>query len=211
MGSSPALPWLVAPMGASAVLLFAVPASPLAQPWPVIGGNVVSALIGVTCAKFIGIPLAAASIAVGAAIAVMFALRCLHPPGGALALSAALGGPAITEFGYAFALSPVGLNTVLLLLTAVAYNNLCGRRYPHLGHSSTPGAANVRPMGRVGLTAADLDAALKQYNQMLDISRDDLEEILLRTQMQAYHRRFGELTCNDIMLRDVATVEFGTG
>src|SRR4051794_36407933 len=58
IGGSSNLPWLIAPMGASTVLLFAVPASPLAQPWSVLGGNLVSALVGVACAKAIGVPLA---------------------------------------------------------------------------------------------------------------------------------------------------------
>ncbi|RJF96730.1 HPP family protein [Noviherbaspirillum cavernae] len=212
IGSDPVLPWLVAPMGASAVLLFAVPASPLAQPWSVLGGNVISALVGVTCAKLIGVPLAAASIAVGAAIAIMFALRCVHPPGGAVALSAALGGPAIAAHGYGFALSPVALNSILLLATAIAYNKLCGRRYPHFAtdHANQHRTADARPTERLGVNPEDLDAALAQYNQVLDISRDDLEEILSRTEMHAYQRRFGEVKCGDIMSHDVVKVEFGT-
>jgi CBS domain-containing membrane protein len=212
IGNEQALPWLVAPMGASAVLLFAVPASPLAQPWSAIGGNIISALVGVACAEFIPIPLAAACIAVAAAIAIMFALRCLHPPGGAVALGAAIGGPGMAELGYSFALFPVGLNALLMVLAAVAYNNLCGRRYPHLAvdRGNKHGTADVLPMDRVGITPAHLDAALKQHNELLDISRDDLEEILLQTQMQAYHRRFGEVKCVDIMSHDVIMVEFGT-
>jgi CBS-domain-containing membrane protein len=64
LGAEAASPMLIAPMGASAVLLFAVPASPLAQPWSIMGGNVVSALVGVTCARWIGDPLLAAPLAV---------------------------------------------------------------------------------------------------------------------------------------------------
>ncbi|MFG3757464.1 HPP family protein, partial [Klebsiella pneumoniae] len=76
-------PLLVASIGASAVLLFAVPASPLAQPWPIIGGNSVSALVGIVVARAIGDPLLAAAVAAALAIAVMSLARCLHPPGGA--------------------------------------------------------------------------------------------------------------------------------
>jgi CBS domain-containing membrane protein len=90
-----ATPMLIAPMGASAVLLFAVPASPLAQPWSIIGGNIISALIGVTCARWISDPLVAAALAIGA----MSVLRCLHPSSGAVALTAVLAGPAVTEAG----------------------------------------------------------------------------------------------------------------
>src|ERR1041384_5693885 len=86
-GQGPHLPLIIAPMGASAVLLFAVPASPLAQPWSIIGGNVLSALIGVTCAKWIDDPAQASAVAVALAIGGMFSLRCLHPPSGAIALT----------------------------------------------------------------------------------------------------------------------------
>jgi CBS domain-containing membrane protein len=212
VGSNPITPWLVAPMGASAVLLFAVPASPLAQPWPVIGGNVISAIVGLACAKLIGWPLGTACVAVAAAIAVMFALRCVHPPGGAVALTTALGGPAIAQQGYGFALLPVALNTLILLAFAIVYNKACGRRYPHLAgeHGNSLPTSDALPPDRLDITVADLDAALKQYNQVLDISRDDLEEILLRTEVQAYERRFGKKTCGDIMSGDVTSVEFGT-
>lgn len=82
-----ALPWLVAPLGASAVLVFGVPASPLAQPWAVVGGNTLSALVGIACMAWLPLPpLAMAAVAVALAIATMFLLRCLHPPGGAAAL-----------------------------------------------------------------------------------------------------------------------------
>src|SRR5580693_5700434 len=73
LGPAASIPLLVAPMGASAVLLFAVPASPLAQPWSIIGGNLVSATVGVACARWIGDPVSAAALAVALAICVMFA------------------------------------------------------------------------------------------------------------------------------------------
>src|SRR6478609_11844555 len=114
---------LIAPMGASAVLLFAVPASPLAQPWSIIGGNLIASLVGVSCAKLIGEPLIAAPVAGAAAIGAMFMLRCLHPPSGAVALTAVLGGPAVHAMGYGFVLAPVMLNSVLLLVVALVYNN----------------------------------------------------------------------------------------
>lgn len=75
------VPFIVAPMGASAVLLFAAPASPLAQPWSVVGGNIISSLIGVAAARLIPDTAVAAACAVAVAIVVMCALRCLHPPG----------------------------------------------------------------------------------------------------------------------------------
>ena len=131
LGQGPHLILLVPPMGASAVLVFAVPASPLAQPWPVIGGNVVSALTGVVCAQLVPDPMIAAPLAGGVSIAMMFLLRCLHPPGGAAAMTAVLGGPAVHEMGLTFALAPVGLNSVVLVLAALLYNRVTGAHHAH--------------------------------------------------------------------------------
>ena len=213
LGTTPGAIWLIAPMGASAVLLFAVPASPLAQPWSIMAGNIVAALIGVTCAKLIGTPLLAAAIAGALAIAAMFALRCLHPPSGAVALTAVLGGPTMLAMGYEFVLYPVALNSLLLLLAALFFNNATGRRYPHrVAPPSTTShlTSDAAPTTRFGMKQEDLDAALKRYNQVLDVSRDDLEEILLETERQVYLRRHGVVHCADIMSRDVISVDFGT-
>ncbi|MCS6765139.1 MAG: HPP family protein [Candidatus Protistobacter heckmanni] len=201
--------WLIAPMGASAVLLFAAPASPLAQPWSIIGGNLVSALVGVSCARLIGEPLLAAALAVSLAIGAMFFLRCLHPPGGAVALTAVVGGPAIHALGYQFVLAPVGLNSLLLLCAALFYNNLARRRYPHV-HKPEHGSVQAPPAQRLGFTKDDLDAVLRDYNEVLDISRDDLEAILEQTEIRAYQRRLGDLRCARIMRADPPAVVFGT-
>ena len=195
-------PWLVAPMGASAVLVFAVPSSPLAQPWPVVGGNTLSALVGVLCALLIPDPAWAGAAAVACAIGLMFWLRCLHPPGGAAALMCALGG-----VGLSFVLFPVLLNSVLMLLAGVAYNRLTGRPYPHLPAAAAGSAAGERSR----FTAADLDMALSHYNQVLDVSRDDLERLLQSAEAAAYQRRFGSLRCADVMTADPVAVQFGTG
>jgi CBS domain-containing membrane protein len=213
VGSEAGLPILMAPLGASAVLLFAVPASPLAQPWSMVGGNTVSALVGVTCAQWIGDPLLAAPLAAALAIGAMFALRCLHPPGGAIALTTVLGGPAVTAAGYQFVLLPVALNSVVLLSAAIAFNNATRRPYPHprhAQHANPHHTADRSPTERLGVGKEDLDAVLRQHNEVLDISRDDLENLLQAAEMHAYRRRFGQITCADIMSRDVIAVEFGT-
>jgi len=206
--------WLIAPMGASAVLLFAVPSSPLAQPWSIIGGNLVAALVGVSCARLVAEPALAAALAIALAIACMFALRCIHPPSGAVALTAVLGGPVVHAMGYWFVLTPVLLNSFVLLAMALFFNNATGRRYPHAQQSehrnNTHHTADAAPMARLGFSHDDLDAVLRRYNQVLDIGRDDLEEIFLQTEMEAYRRRFGETVCADIMSGDVVTVAFST-
>jgi CBS domain-containing membrane protein len=195
-------PWLAAPLGASAVLVFAVPASPLAQPWSMIGGNTVSVFIGMACASLIPDTALAAALAVAAAIAAMFLLRCLHPPGGATALLAVL---AHTQ-DPRFALLPIFLNSVLLVSVGALYNSLTGRRYPHV--QTAPAA----PQGAAGsrFTAGDLDAALAHYNQVLDVSRDDLEALLHHAEAAAYRRNLGELRCRDVMSREPLTVSHDT-
>lgn len=192
-------PWLVAPLGASAVLVFAVPASPLAQPWSVIGGNTLSALVGAACAHYIADPAWAGAVAVALAIAVMFLLRCLHPPGGASALFAALG-----DTGYHFAVFPILVNSVLLVLAGVLYNGLTGRRYPHAQARPASSAESTR------FSTADLDAALTHYNQVIDVSRDDLEDLLHYAESAAYQRTLGDLRCGEIMSREPLSVQFGT-
>lgn len=186
--ADPALPWLAAPLGASAVLVFAVPASPLAQPWSVIGGNTLSALVGVACAALLPDPALAGALAVALAMGLMFALRCLHPPGGATALLAAMSAAPL-----AFALRPMLLNSVLLVLAGVAYNQLTRRAYPQ--PLKAPAAAPARSR----FSAADLDAALAHYNQVIDVSRDDLQALLHHAEAAAYERNFGQLRCADIM------------
>jgi CBS domain-containing membrane protein len=205
--------WLVAPIGASSVLLFCLPASPMAQPWAVIGGNVVSGLMGVACVRYFGPGPLAAALATPLAIAAMYALRCLHPPGGATALMMVIGGPAVHAMGFRLPLGPVLVDCLLIVLAAMAYNNLTGRRYPHsqqLAHPNPHATKDEVPTVRFGFQPEDLDAVLRQYNQELDISRDDLEELFLKTEMRAYQRRFGIITCGDIMSKDVVTAEFAT-
>lgn len=204
--------WLIAPMGASAVLLFAVPSSPLAQPWSIIGGNTISAAIGITCALLIDDLGLAAAVAIGLSVVAMFALRCLHPPSGAVALTAVLGGTGLESFGYDFVLFPVGINSLCLLMIALLYNNITQRSYPHAvrpkpdQHNTTDKPA----MERFGFTLNDLDDVLKKHNQVIDVSRDDLQELFVQTEMHAYRRKMGEITCAEIMSRDVVSVEFGT-
>jgi CBS domain-containing membrane protein len=205
--------WLIAPMGASSVLLFCLPSSPLAQPWSVIGGNVVSALAGIACVKLCGDTLLTAPLAGGLAIAAMFALRCLHPPGGAVGLTAVLGGSAVHAMGWQFALVPVALNSALMVGAALLFNNLTGRRYPHAQRSpldNQHATADAAPTARLGFQRDDLDAVLREYGQVLDVARDDLENIILATEAHAYERRFGIITCGAIMSRDVLTTEFAT-
>ncbi len=204
-----AWPLIVGPIGASAVLIFAVPASPLAQPWPIIGGNTISALVGVTVALLVHEPVLAIGLAVSLAIVVMSLTRSLHPPGGATALIAVIGGPSVAAAGYSFALMPVAVNSVLLVILGLAFHGLTRRSYPHRPASA---AANLHQTSdppsatRVGFRAEDIDAALGALNETFDIDRGDLDRLLRQVELQALVRGNADLRCDAIMSRDVVSV-----
>ncbi len=202
-----ALPFIVAPMGASAVLLFAAPASPLAQPWPVVGGNVVSSLVGVLTARAVSSTAAAAAIAVAAAIAIMIGLRCLHPPGGACALFAATASPIVHHQGLLFAVFPVAIDTVFLLLVAIAVNNLTGRRYPHRPAPVPASDAAATPAARVGLRLGDISGAIQRLDQGLDVHPGDVLALVHEAEVHAVDRQLGQLVVRTVMETDVATVQ----
>ena len=190
------LPIIVAPLGASAVLVFAVPSSPLAQPWPVVGGNILSTLVGVTVFKLIPHPTVAAGVAVGCAILVMSLLRCLHPPGGAAALTAVIGSQGIHAAGYDFAFAPVGINSIALVALAMMFHRATARSYPH----------QPAPVSAPGLHAADIDAALAQFDEVLDIDPGDLQVILRRAQVHASLRQSGQTTCGALVTRGIRAI-----
>jgi CBS domain-containing membrane protein len=124
--------FLVGSFGASAVLIYGVPTSPYAQPRNLIGGHVLSAMVGVTFALSLQTnPAIAAALSVSLAIVVMHVTRTIHPPGGATALIAVVGGENIHALGYWFVLTPIALGALLMLLVALLVNNLSPhRRYP---------------------------------------------------------------------------------
>lgn len=208
-GNGPHLPLIVAPLGASAVLLFAVPASPLAQPWPIIGGNTISALIGVTVARLVHDPVVATGLGVSAAILVMSFTRSLHPPGGAAALTAVIGGPAVVSAGYLFPFVPIALNSLLLVGCGIAFHRLTRRSYPHVpapAPINTHRTSDLPAELRVGFRKEDVDAALGALNETFDIDRDDLDRILRRIELESLVRLHGDLTCEDVMSRDVVSI-----
>lgn len=204
------LPLLVAPMGASAVLVFAVPASPLAQPWPAIGGNIISAFIGVIVGHLVPEPALAAGLAAGLAIAAMSFTRSLHPPGGAAALIAALGGASAGTPDFWFPLFPVGVNACLLVACGWVFHKLAGSSYPHRAPKlvAKEQATRETPPGeRVGFKPEDIDAALERLGEAFDISRADLDVVIREVETQALIRKHGPLTCADIMSREVVCID----
>lgn len=183
--SDPTALWLVAPLGASAVLAFVLPASPLAQPWSVVGGNMLSALVGLTVVHFIPAPMLAAPVAVGCAIAVMSLCRCLHPPGGACALLAALSGPLVAEHGWAALMLPLGVNVLALSATAWLYNNLTGHSWPH---QLRPVPQSAPDGWLASYEESDLDAVLDEWDEVLDVNRDDLDALFRAVERRVQRR-----------------------
>ena len=192
---------IVASMGASAVLLFAVPHGQLSQPWALVGGHVISALIGVSCYFLIPHLIVAAACAVGLSVTCMYYLRCIHPPGGATALTAVIAGPGVHSLGYAYVVTPVLLNALVLLNVAIGFNYFFHwRRYPAaLLRKNQQPATWVKGMDHAkepAISRDDLEHALQQMNLYVDISHADLEKIY----QLAKNRSHANLTTDHIRL-----------
>lgn len=170
---------MVTSMGASAVLLFAVPQGALSQPWAVVGGHLLSALVGVTCQQWVPDQTWTPALAVGLAVLVMHYARCIHPPGGATALAAVIGGPEIYKLEYYYLVAPILVNVTCIMLMAIAFNALFPwRRYPaHLARRkiAKPGASAER---QFELTQEDFSAAMEQLNSYVDVTAENLTQLL---------------------------------
>lgn len=200
--------WLLAPMGATAIILFGMSTSPVAQPWSVFGGYLVACCAGLFAASTIGSPLLAAGVAVALTLWLMSTLHCLHPPGGALALLFVLDKKSyMTSTSHSLAL--VAANVALLLLCAAIINNLIpGRRYPH---RAAPPARNPHgthdplPLRRTDLDHDDIDSAIRAMGNFVDVSEDELMRLYDLAINHAFNRHMG-MTCADVMSRNVISV-----
>lgn len=184
---------LIASFGASAVLLFAVPHGPMSQPWNVIGGHMISALIGVILHQAIAGTILACALAAGLAITAMHYLRCLHPPGGASALIPILLGPTADGYGLSLALFPIGTGALAMVVMAVVFNlPFTWRRYPLwlAARLSKKEDDEIAP-GYPDISHADFVAALAEIDTYMDIAEEDLLRIyyLATKRDAAAHRR----------------------
>jgi CBS domain-containing membrane protein len=207
-GTSEAAPWLAAPVTASAILVFILPASPLSQPWPVVGGNAISALVGFAVGRALGHGALACGLGVGLAIVAMSLTRSLHPPGAAAAVTGVLGGSLVDSAGWWFPLAPVAFNAAVLVVIGVLFHRLSGHPYPH---RAAPEAATGDPLPtrRVGVREEDLDSVLAGIGETFDIEREDLRLLLGELELRVLARRHPDLTCGEIMSRDVISVGRG--
>ena len=210
----PGYPMIVASMGASAIILFFIPGSPLAQPWPFVGGQLLSAFVGVACALNITEISTAAAYAVGSSVLVMLLFRCLHPPAAATSLTPIMAGDSITSLGYSFVFVPVAVNVITMLFLVLIINRwVMGRAYPsplpmkkekHQRHSVT------EPIHHVGFSEQDLSLALKESDVFIDMTHAELGYLFTQVEMNAFKRVKGNILCADIMIKNVTAVDYGT-
>ncbi|UUQ64808.1 HPP family protein [Pseudomonas fuscovaginae UPB0736] len=184
---------LIGPLGASAVLLFAVSSGALAQPWSLIGSYFCATLVSMLVVHFLDRSLGSAGLAVGLALLSMCLLRCLHPPAGALALLMVIADPETIALGWRV-LEPVMLAAACLLLVAIGYNNLTRVRYPK-GHVEPPSTfiSPHRPGEPPGITRDDLEQTLAQMEEFIDVTPEDLEQLINACEAQARRRSIGEV------------------
>ncbi|MDS9468751.1 HPP family protein [Paracoccus sp. MBLB3053] len=205
--------FLVAPFGATSVLLFAVPNSPLAQPWSAIVGNTLAAAIGVAVCLMVPDPVMRVALAVGLTISATILCRALHPPAGAVAMTAAMSPDVIGHLGFWFVVAPIALGTTVLVLLAAIYARLTGRRYPfrQFDEPNRHGTQDAKPAERLGLSEAELTGILERYRQSFNLGVEDLARLIGAAELQAATRRTGPLSAEDIMSRNLITVSPTTG
>lgn len=204
--------WLIAPIGASTVILFALSHSPLAQPWPVMGGYLMATIAALGSTMLIPWPQLAAAVAVAASVWLMARFNCFHPPSGALALFLVLDGPYHPE-QIPSTMALVLVNMSVMLLAAFLVNNyMLGRCYPftrELESENQHRTGDAAPMARIGLSHEDLEQAVRSLDTFVDVQESELVRLYNLAVDNAFTRHMG-LSCGDVMSRDVVTVEFGT-
>lgn len=198
-----AQPLLIAPFGASAFLIFAVPNSPLAQPWSVLVGNSLSALAALGVLHF-GLPaLVTAPLAVTLAIFAMAVGRAMHPPGGAVALYVALAAPD----SWGFVLSPVLVGSAALVITGVAWNRVTGRSYPFRQPApSAHGTTDLAPERRHLPLPGALAELLSRLRLETNIGVEDLTRLITAAEAEAATRPLAGLTAAHLMSKDLISV-----
>ena len=199
---------LIAPFGASAVLIFAAPNSPLAQPWSAVVGNTLSAMAGLVALQLVDAPVMGAALAVGLAIMLMRLGRALHPPGGAVALTLALSPGLGHDPGWLFALVTAPVGTGFLVLVGIAYARATGRRYPFRQEpdANLHGTRDAPALSRIGLSRAELAQILQDFRQSANIGVEDLSRLIGAAEALAASHHAEGILAEEIMSRDLVTV-----
>ncbi|HMU90886.1 MAG TPA: HPP family protein [Pseudomonadales bacterium] len=171
------MPLLTGAMGATAMLLFALPHAVVSQPWPLFGGHLLSAIIGLGCARWLNHVPFTPALAVGLAIAAMHGARCLHPPGGATALIAAMNGPEVQALGWHYLLDPLLLHVGVLFLLAMLFNApFAWRRYPARWARAALSQGVLRE--EETLSSEDIAHAVRELGLVVDVDEVELRHIL---------------------------------
>ena len=203
-------PLLIAPFAASSVLIFAVPNSPLAQPWAVVVGNTLSALCGLALLRLVPHPLPAAALATLAAVVVTSLARALHPPAGATAMAVVLSADSADLPGWSYALLPVATGSLALVLFGIAWNRVTGRVYPMRARPTAPhGTGDKVPDRRQAPSETVLAATLKRLRLGANLRVEDLARLIATAEAESAAAVLGQVTAGDMMSRDliVATLD----
>jgi CBS domain-containing membrane protein len=195
---------LLGPVGASAVLLFAVSTGALAQPWSILGSYLIAALVALLSVRLFGNTIIAASVAVCSSILLMCIFRCLHPPAAAVAICIVTSKNELSPMGL-HVLGPVMLNAVCLLAGALVYNNLTRVRYPK-AQARELSVPHQTAIINDGFNAQDLENALEEMGEFVDVSREDLEEILHKTEKHALRRNRSDIDAARVVSRSTQSV-----
>ncbi len=188
---------LFAPLGATAVLIFAVHTGPLSQPWSCVIGNTVAALWALLVIAWVPASWAPA-IAVGGAIVSMLLVRALHPSGGAVALLLALEAQHGVLHRWSYAFTPIALLTLVLVLLGVVYHRLSGKHYPLQTAPSTP-QPQAPTLAVDALSQTDLQQLLARFDQDYNLTPQELGQLVHAAEEQAIARRFGRMRCAQVM------------
>ncbi len=189
---------LLGPLGASAVLLFAVSSGALAQPWSIMGSYLCAGIVALLVARVLGRTLGSACLAAGMTVVLICWLRCLHPPAGGLAMTLVLADPASIALGW-HELAPVMLGAGALLTCALAYNNATRTRYPKAPAAPLPVVIGSAPAPDPAITAADLKLALADMEQFFDVEPTALEELIHTAEGHARRRSIGEVLAGRVV------------
>jgi CBS domain-containing membrane protein len=199
--------FLVAPLGATAVLVFAVPNSPLAQPWSAVLGNTLAAICGVI-AVTLASPQVAPVFAVTLAFAAMLLGRALHPPGGAVALLMGLSPDLVYDNGILGICLNISLMTLALAAAGVLFHKFSGRRYPF---RTTLSQVAPTPPQRLGLDKDELTELLTKFHQTTNLGAVDLARLLVAAEEEMLHHTFEGQACGDAASSDIPVVSAKSG
>jgi len=190
--------FLVPSMGAAAVLLFAIPHGALSQPWALFMGNLMSAFIGVACYMLIPNIFIAAGFAVGLSIGAMHLLNCIHPPGGATALVAVVGGSAIHDLGFMYIVSPILINVSCMFIVAIAFNSFFAwRRYPIGMMRFIEKQTSPQESSSSAIESKHIGQAVKDMDLVIDITIEDLKRLFT---LAVQHADKDKLSASEIQL-----------